>query len=102
MQNVDSLNFRHILYWSANTQPDFTCFIPTPRAANWSQYSLYPASNQRAASKLSGKPKNFENFPPRRGTVAATPGFHRPTNHRHAPLSKKKKKYHRRLVLIWD
>ncbi|GFV11051.1 hypothetical protein TNCV_2717961 [Trichonephila clavipes] len=33
-----------------------------PRAANWSHRSLYPASNQRAASKLSAKPKKLKKF----------------------------------------
>ncbi|GFW66768.1 hypothetical protein TNCV_3783381 [Trichonephila clavipes] len=28
-----------------------------PRAANWSQCSLYPAPNQRATFKLTAKPK---------------------------------------------
>ncbi|GFV10876.1 hypothetical protein TNCV_4706431 [Trichonephila clavipes] len=38
--------------------------IPAPRAANWSQCSLYPASNQRATSKLTAKPKNSKTFHP--------------------------------------
>ncbi|GFY09595.1 putative RNA-directed DNA polymerase from transposon X-element [Trichonephila clavipes] len=80
--------------------------LTPPRAANWSQYSLYPASNQRAASKLSVTPKNFENFPPRRSTVATPSGFHRPTNRRHATKQNEKPHSrhapHGRLVLIWD
>ncbi|GFW62491.1 transposable element Tcb2 transposase [Trichonephila clavipes] len=35
---------------------------PAPRAANWSQCSLYPAFNQRATSKLSAKPKKLKKF----------------------------------------
>ncbi|GFT39578.1 hypothetical protein TNCV_1862101 [Trichonephila clavipes] len=76
------------------------------RTANWSQCSLYPASNQRAASKLSVKPKNFKNFPPRRSTLATPPGFRRQTNRRYATQQKEKPHSrhapHRRLALIWD
>ncbi|GFW65716.1 hypothetical protein TNCV_892061 [Trichonephila clavipes] len=64
------------------------------------------ASNQRAASKLSVKPKNSKNFPPRRSTVAMPPGFHRQTNRLHSSQQKEKPQSrhasHRRLVLIWD
>ncbi|GFX31688.1 hypothetical protein TNCV_4082121 [Trichonephila clavipes] len=81
--------------------------IPAPRAANWSYCSLYPASNQRAVSKLTVKPKNSENFPPRRSTIATPPGFHRSTNRRHAITQQKGKHHsrhvpHQRLVMIWD
>ncbi|GFV40454.1 hypothetical protein TNCV_4494111 [Trichonephila clavipes] len=38
--------------------------IPALRAANWSQCSLYPASNQKATSKLTAKPKNSKTFHP--------------------------------------
>ncbi|GFV54110.1 hypothetical protein TNCV_936081 [Trichonephila clavipes] len=80
--------------------------LPSPRAVNWSQCSLYPASNQRAASKLSVLPKNSENFPPRRSTIATPPGFHHPTNRRHATQWKGKhhSRYapHQRLVSIWN
>ncbi|GFT24268.1 hypothetical protein TNCV_2064891 [Trichonephila clavipes] len=62
--------------------------IPAPRAANWRHCSLYPASNQRAASKLSVKPKTLKKFPPRRSTVATPPRFHRPINRRHATQQK--------------
>ncbi|GFX07259.1 hypothetical protein TNCV_2972361 [Trichonephila clavipes] len=41
-----------------------------------------------------------------RSTVATPPGFHRPTNRRHATQQKEKPHSrhapHRRLVLIWD
>ncbi|GFW61453.1 hypothetical protein TNCV_347011 [Trichonephila clavipes] len=57
---------------------------PAPRAANWSYCSLYRASNQRAVTKLSAKSKNLENPPSRRSTEATPPGFHRPSNRRHA------------------
>ncbi|GFT44794.1 hypothetical protein TNCV_2845601 [Trichonephila clavipes] len=77
-----------------------------PRAAIWSHCSLYPASNQRAVTKLSAKSRKLENPPSRRSTEATPPGFHRPSNHRHA--TKQNAKHHsrhashRRLVLIWD
>ncbi|GFY33498.1 uncharacterized protein TNCV_4538261 [Trichonephila clavipes] len=32
------------------------------RAANWSHCSLYPATNQRAVTKLSSQVKNFSKF----------------------------------------
>ncbi|GFW91898.1 hypothetical protein TNCV_4080581 [Trichonephila clavipes] len=37
--------------------------LPSPREANWSHSLLNPASNQRATSKLSAKPKNSKFFP---------------------------------------
>ncbi|GFW00659.1 hypothetical protein TNCV_2284051 [Trichonephila clavipes] len=47
-----------------------------------------------------------ENFPPRRSTIAMPPGFHRPTNRRHATQQKGKHHSrhasHQRLVMIWD
>ncbi|GFW48530.1 hypothetical protein TNCV_1110891 [Trichonephila clavipes] len=58
--------------------------FPASRAANWSHCSLYPATNQRVVTKLSAKSKTFLNSPSRRSTVATTPGFHRPSNRRHA------------------
>ncbi|GFX74204.1 hypothetical protein TNCV_2912371 [Trichonephila clavipes] len=58
-------------------------FVPD-RAANWSHCSLYPATNQRAVTKLSAKPKTFPNSPSRRSTEATPPGSHRSSNHRHA------------------
>ncbi|GFV70004.1 hypothetical protein TNCV_5074691 [Trichonephila clavipes] len=74
------------------------------KAANWSQCSLYPESNQRAASKLSVMPKNSESFTPRRSTIATPPGFHRPTNRRHATQQKgnhhSRHAPHQRLVMI--
>ncbi|GFU59434.1 hypothetical protein TNCV_2299811 [Trichonephila clavipes] len=72
----------------------------TPRAESWSQCSLYPASNQRAASKLSVKPKNSKKFPPRRSTVATPPEFYRPTNRRYA--TQQKEKPHSRHARIED
>ncbi|GFW07478.1 hypothetical protein TNCV_3916111 [Trichonephila clavipes] len=67
---------------------------------------MYPASNQIAASKFSVKPKNSENFPPRRSPIATPPGFHRSTNRRHATQQKGKHHSrhapHQRLVMIWD
>ncbi|GFV81062.1 uncharacterized protein LOC103524116 [Trichonephila clavipes] len=83
---------------------DLNCIVK--RAANWSQCSLYPASNQRAASKLSVKSKNPENFPPRRSTIATPPRFHRSTNRHHATQQKGKHHSHhaphQKLVMIWD
>ncbi|GFV02790.1 RNA-directed DNA polymerase from mobile element jockey [Trichonephila clavipes] len=61
-----------------------------PSATNWSQCSLYPASNHRAASKFSVMPKNSENFPPSRSTIATPPGFHLVQPIAVMPLSRKK------------
>ncbi|GFV25188.1 hypothetical protein TNCV_2565721 [Trichonephila clavipes] len=57
--------------------------IPATRAANWSHCSLYPATNQRAVTKLSAKSKTYSNSPSRRSTEATPPGFHRQSNPRH-------------------
>ncbi|GFU48727.1 hypothetical protein TNCV_4752291 [Trichonephila clavipes] len=63
--------------------------LAVPSATNWSQCSLYPASNHRAASKLSVMPKNSENFPPSRSTIATPPGFHLVQPIAVMPLSRK-------------
>ncbi|GFV36016.1 hypothetical protein TNCV_2867741 [Trichonephila clavipes] len=92
--------------WVTENRKFARSVFPGGWAANWSHCSLYPASNQRAASKLSDKPKTLKNFPPRRSTVATPPGFHRPTNRRHATQQKEKPHSrnapHKRLVLIWN
>ncbi|GFU98763.1 hypothetical protein TNCV_1214791 [Trichonephila clavipes] len=69
---------RRVAVWRLSEEPSL------PWAANWSQCSLYPASNQRATSKLSAKPKNSKTFHPDEGTIATPPGFHRSTNRHHA------------------
>ncbi|GFV76909.1 hypothetical protein TNCV_689791 [Trichonephila clavipes] len=69
-------------------------YIPASWAANWSHCSLYAATNQRAVTKLSAKSKNFLNSPSRRSTEATPPGFHRPSNRRHA--TKQNAKLHSR------
>ncbi|GFU79254.1 hypothetical protein TNCV_2137771 [Trichonephila clavipes] len=57
---------------------------PVARAANWSNCSLFPATNQRVATKLSTKSKTFPNSPSRRSTEATLPRSHRSSNRRHA------------------
>ncbi|GFV82919.1 hypothetical protein TNCV_1179341 [Trichonephila clavipes] len=47
----------------------------TSRTANWNHCSLYPASNQRAVTKLSAKSKSFLNSPSRRSTEATPSDF---------------------------
>ncbi|GFX60141.1 kinectin [Trichonephila clavipes] len=66
-------------------------------------YTQHPVREQPLSSQSSQK---TENFPPRRSTVATPPGFHRPTNRRHATQQKEnppsRHAPHQRLVLIWD
>ncbi|GFU47271.1 hypothetical protein TNCV_3742421 [Trichonephila clavipes] len=54
--------------------------------ANWSHCSLYPASNQKVASKLSAKPKNSKKiFSFQMKHHSHVSRFHRSTNRHHAP-----------------
>ncbi|GFS87464.1 hypothetical protein TNCV_207791 [Trichonephila clavipes] len=68
--------------WGVRNSDPFSQAIPE-------RHRRHP-SNQRAASKLLVLPKNPENLPSRRSTLATPPRFHRLTNHRHATKQKEK------------
>ncbi|GFT91209.1 hypothetical protein TNCV_4044431 [Trichonephila clavipes] len=77
----------HACHWFA-----IPALYDTSRAVNRNLCALHPATNQRAASKLTTKPSFQTTFSPRRRTKAMTPGSHQSTNHRHATQQDEKKK----------
>ncbi|GFU65479.1 uncharacterized protein TNCV_634021 [Trichonephila clavipes] len=54
---VSLVSFKTVRSIFSSPRVDLQC-----RAASWSHCSLYPASNQRAVTKLSAKSKNFSKF----------------------------------------
>ncbi|GFU91829.1 hypothetical protein TNCV_3192161 [Trichonephila clavipes] len=68
--------------------------------------SMIPLPSIQPESSLSVMPKNLENFPPRRSTLATPPCFHRPTNYRHATQQNEKTHFrqapHPSSIKTWD